>query len=57
MSGRKILRKIFGPYKQADDPSRILTNDELDKLSQRKIYYDRLNKERWLGIERMGKRN
>ena len=32
----KILRKIFGPNKQADGSWRIKTNEELDKLVKRK---------------------
>ena len=30
--GRKVLRKIFGPTKEADGTCKITTNDELDKL-------------------------
>jgi hypothetical protein len=31
---RKILRKIFGPTKELNDPWRIKTNEELDELIQ-----------------------
>lgn len=34
---RKILQKIFGPNKQADDSWRIKTNEERDKLTKRKM--------------------
>ena len=37
ISGRKILQKMFGPYKQAGDSSRVETNDEIGNLSKRKI--------------------
>ena len=33
---RKVLRKIFGPTKEADDTWRIKTNGELDKLIRQK---------------------
>jgi hypothetical protein len=34
---RKILRKIFGPTKEANGLWRIKTNEELDKLIKQKL--------------------
>jgi hypothetical protein len=47
---RKILRKIFGPTKEANGLWRIKTNEELDKLIKRK----NIIRLKWLGhVERM----
>jgi hypothetical protein len=53
---RKILRKIFGPNKQADGSCRIKTNEELDKLTTRKNVVREIKSRRfaWLGhLKRM----
>jgi hypothetical protein len=52
---RKILRKIFGPTKEANGLWRIKTNEELDELIKRKnIRFIKSQRLKWLGhVERM----
>jgi hypothetical protein len=53
---RKILRKIFGPTKEANGLWRIKTNEELDKLIKQKniIRFIKSQRLKWLGhVERM----
>ena len=48
---RKVLRKIFGPTKEADGTWRIKTNDELDKLIGYKNIINHIKTQRlsWFG--------
>jgi len=53
---RKILRKIFGPTKEANDIWRIKTNKELDELIKHRsiINYVKAQRLSWFGhINRM----
>jgi hypothetical protein len=53
---RKILRKIFGPTKEANGLWIIKTNEELDKLIKRKniIRFIKSQRLKWLDhVERM----
>jgi hypothetical protein len=53
---RKILKKIFGPTKEANGLWRIKTNEELDELTKRKdiIRFIKSQRLKWLGqVERM----
>jgi hypothetical protein len=42
----KILRKIFGPTKEADNTWKIKTNDELNKLIQNRYIINYIRAQR-----------
>jgi hypothetical protein len=50
---RKILWKIFGPYKQADGSWRIKTNEELDKLVKEKNIVREIKSRSIIWLERL----
>ena len=51
----KILRKIFGPNKQADGSWRIKTNEELDKLIKGKSLVSEINSRKISWLAHQGK--